>query len=147
MLANYGIEGEQYTLDENGEYVWSEEMLKNIAEGLRKHTLPPSWAPSWVDADRQNVAMPEVALAMQETWRSDNSYVMPSVTLTAEEAGEYADISADLNTFLEENELQFITGAKSIEDEWDSFLATYESMGAARCVELYQAALDRYNAR
>ena len=147
MLHNYGIEGEQYTLDENGNYIWSEEMLKNIAEGLRKHTLPPSWAPSWVDADRQNVAMPEVALAMQETWTSDNSYMMPSVTLTAEEAGEYADISADLNTFLEENELQFITGAKSIEDEWDSFLATYESMGAARCVELYQAALDRYNAR
>ena len=147
MLANYGIEGQEYTLDADGNYVYSEEMMADIASGLRMHTMPPSWAPVWVDPDRQNSALSEGSLKMQEVWTpTDMDYMMPTVTPTAEEAAEASDILADLTTYTEENCLQFITGAKSL-DEWDAFLENYQKLGAARYVELQQAALDRYNAR
>ena len=149
MLANYGIEGQEYTLDEEGNPVFSEEMSANIAEGLRLHTLPPSWGPSWVEPDRQNASVSANALEMQQIWDGgiESAYAMPSVTLTAEEMDEFSSIYNDLNTFAEEHELQFITGALDIETEWDSFIQQYTDMGAERCVEIYQAALDRYNAR
>ena len=41
---------------------------------------------------------------------------------------------------------RIITGAVSI-DEWDSVVAEIESMGIEECIEVQQAALDRYNAR
>lgn len=150
MLSNYGIEGQDYTLDADGTVVFSEEMTANIADGLRLHTMPPSWAPVWVEPDRQNSTISQNALDAQASWNADSTdYMMPSVSLTAEEAAEYADINADLSTYREENELQFITGAKDIasDDEWNKFISTYTDLGAPRCVELYQQALDRYNAR
>ncbi len=147
MLENYGIEGEHYTLNEDGSYTYTDLMLENVQEGLRKYTMPPSWGPSWVDVDRQNVALSQSSIDMMEVWTVDASYKIPDgVALSAEEKAEYADISADLLTYVEENCLQFITGAKSF-DEWDSFIDTVEQLGMRRCCEIYQQALDRYNAR
>ena len=41
----------------------------------------------------------------------------------------------------------FITGQKDIEAEWDTYLKTLDDMGLQEVIDVYQAALDRYNAR
>ncbi len=147
MLENYGIEAEQYTLDTDGKYIYTDLMLENISKGLRLYTMPPSWGPSWVDVDRQDQALPASSVAMMETWTTSIEYALPQfLSLTSEENAEYADLSADITTYIEENCLQFITGSKSM-DEWDSFVATLESMGLDRVKEIYQQSLNRYNAR
>ena len=40
-----------------------------------------------------------------------------------------------------------ITGVKDINTEWDSYVATIESMNIDRAVQIKQDALDRFNAR
>jgi len=146
VLENYGIEGVTYNLDSAGNIKYSDAFLKDIAAGIRKYTMPPSWGPSWVDADRQNPALPQTSIDMMKVWTTDLSYKLPTLTMTAEESAEYADLMADLSTHIEENCLQFITGAKSF-DQWDTFIASLEEMGLRRCNEIQQQALDRYNKR
>ena len=47
---------------------------------------------------------------------------------------------------MKENVISFITGEKSL-DEYDAFVDTIEQYNIGRCIELKQAALDRFNAR
>ena len=47
---------------------------------------------------------------------------------------------------ISEKLIQFIIGDEPL-SSWDSFVADLEAMNADRCVELYQAALDRYTQR
>ena len=144
-LANYGIEGVTYKV-EDGEIVYTDELLNNIQKGLRHYTMPPSWGAAWCNPDRQDQALPPESVEMCKIWTTDLSAVMPTVTLTTEESSEYANINADAATFIEEGCLQFITGAKSLE-EFDGFLSNLEGMNYARTTELYQQALNRYNNR
>ena len=39
----------------------------------------------------------------------------------------------------------FITGEKDIDAEWDNFQAELMDMGLQDVIDVYQAALDRYN--
>ena len=53
-------------------------------------------------------------------------------------------IATDLSTYASGACLQFITGAKSM-DEWDSFIAeVHNSFNVERMTELYQEAVDAY---
>lgn len=51
---------------------------------------------------------------------------------------------ADLWTYMDETAAQFVSGAKSIADEWDSFIGTCESMDIAGATAIMQARYDRY---
>ena len=43
--------------------------------------------------------------------------------------------------------MNFITGKKDIETEFDAYLADLHRLNIDRAIEIQQAALDRYNAR
>lgn len=43
-------------------------------------------------------------------------------------------------------EVEFISGSKDIDAEWDNFVTQLDQMGLQDCVEVYQAAYDRFNA-
>lgn len=62
---------------------------------------------------------------------------------------EFASYYADINTYFKEASNQFISGVLDVEDdaEWNKYIETLEGMNVERCVELKQAALDRYLAR
>jgi len=74
--------------------------------------------------------------------------VMPSgMTLNAEESEEYSSQYNDISTFVNENLLKFVTCQKPM-SEYDDFVKTLtEGYDIARCIELQQAAYDRYMAR
>ena len=40
----------------------------------------------------------------------------------------------------------FLTGQIDIDTEWDTFIKTLYDMGLQDVIDVYQAALDRYNA-
>ena len=42
---------------------------------------------------------------------------------------------------------QFISGAMDIDSNWDNYISTLQSMGIDRCIEITQAAYERYLAR
>ena len=85
---------------------------------------------------------------MLEVWRDNNmsEHIMPPVTMTVDEANEYASLFNDIDSYMKEQISLFIQGKRSL-DEYPEYRATLESMGIERMIELEQAAYDRYMAR
>lgn len=73
--------------------------------------------------------------------------VFPLTYLTTEEQEEVSTIQVELETFMKENEAQFINGSMPINDDtWTEYTGTMNKIGAKRLVEIYQAAYDRWKA-
>ena len=64
-----------------------------------------------------------------------------------EESNEYAALSTQVTTLVDEMTIQFLTGEADLDTEWETFQSQLEQIGIERMLEIYQAALDRYNAR
>lgn len=70
----------------------------------------------------------------------------PPIYLTPEESSSISIIVQDLETYVEQMEASFITGVEPINDDnWNSFIATLEQIGAPKLVEIQQQAFDRWN--
>ncbi len=68
------------------------------------------------------------------------------ITMTSDESTEYSSLYTDIETYVEECNVKFIMGQMSL-DDYDSYRDTLKSMGIERCIELKQAAVDRYSQR
>lgn len=81
-----------------------------------------------------------------ETWEKQTDKIMTPMyaSFTAEESAEYQKLYVDIETYVAENTVAFITGNKDIDAEWDNFVSTIEKMNISRCLELKQASVDRY---
>ena len=71
---------------------------------------------------------------------------MPAIVHTVDESTEFTSIINDINTYIKEEQVKFITGAKSM-DEFDAFIEQIKKMNIDRAIEIKQGALDRFNAR
>lgn len=69
----------------------------------------------------------------------------PDVSFTEDEIAEISTF-VDLDNYVIQMDAQFITGALSIEDGWDSYIDTLQGMNVDRMIEIRQAAYDRWNA-
>lgn len=83
-----------------------------------------------------------------ETWAKDGTSLrLPDkMTLSAEEGQEFSSTYVDIQTYVQENTVNFISGVKSL-DEYDAFVEGLKKMAIERCIEIKQNALDRYYAR
>ncbi len=151
MLGNYGVEGITYTLDEDGTPVYTD-LITGVAEygpetALQLYCL---WrAPMLTMQSKLDAIYDESIIAASEAWETgnDNSNVLPSaVTLDSDANAEFTSIFTDMTTYITESLPKFITGEFSM-DEFDGFVEQLYSMNIERCIELYQAALDAYNAK
>ncbi len=153
MLASYGVEGDTYTLDENGDPVFTEKITNNpegysVDEAIRLYTLAPGLPTGHVESERELQLTSQEAKDIAMVWTNylATDYNYPAnAALTEEENDEYAKIMADLQTYIYENVIGFVIGTKSL-DEWDTFVQEMKDKGIERCIELKQMALDRYNA-
>ena len=66
--------------------------------------------------------------------------------LTQEEQEIYIDCWTDIETKIHEMNAAFITGQADIEAEFDNYVQALYEMGLQDVIDVYQAALDRYNA-
>lgn len=66
--------------------------------------------------------------------------------LTQDERDIYTDAWVDIDTYVTEMNAAFITGQKDIEAEWDNYIKALYDMGLQDVIDVYQAALDRFNA-
>ena len=151
LLATYGIEGESYTLDASGNPVFTE-LVTNNPNGLSQREAQSMYSlsqfPTLSKKSVDFLSLSDEQIAAIEVWDSsiDGAYLMPDVSLTPEESAEYASIMSDINTYASTTVDQMVIGEFSLAD-WDAFTDTLHGMKLERCVEIYQAALDRYNSR
>lgn len=154
LLGNYGIEGTSYTLVD-GEPVYTDLILAN-PDGLTRGQAQSlysinTYITQYYDYTRGWGGTSEAALGCMDIWCADydyvNSYDLPPVTLTIEETENLGSAVNDIATYVEEYSAQVVTGQKNLDATWDEYVAHIEAMNLQRCIEVYQAACDRFNAR
>ena len=86
-----------------------------------------------------------VQQAAYQTWSKYEpaNWLPTRLTMTSEEGTEYASLYTDIETYVQESNVKFIMGQMSL-DDYDSYRETLKQMQIERCIELQQAALDRY---
>lgn len=68
---------------------------------------------------------------------------MPPIALTPDEVQEYNELRTTIETYVEESRVRFIVGDLNIDNDWDAYVATLDSLGIDRYVEMIQTAYDR----
>lgn len=151
LLANYGVENETFTFDADGKPAYMDIMTANpdglsLAQTMTYYTMPPSMIPSYYDWTRELGGVSQGGIDMMYVWdKATKDYMIPGgASMTSEENQEYASIFTNITTYSREKITQFITGIGDINTEWDGFVSTINDLGIERCIELRQAALDRY---
>ena len=66
----------------------------------------------------------------------------PLVFMNEEDSKNLAIITGDLNTYVHDMMVRFITGDVSIEAEWDNYVSTIHQLGMEELLRLYQKAYD-----
>ena len=152
LLANYGVEGETYTMvDGEPQYT---DLIVNNPDGLSYFFASYVYAtnaasgffPYINDMTKTFYDFNDNQWQVYEDLKglSDCAYNYPSyATMTTEEAATYNSIESDLSTYTDSRVLEFITGAADIETEFDAFVDTLYEMGLQDMVDIKQAAYDR----
>ena len=150
MYHNFGVEGETYTVDAKGNVVWTDLITKDeggLDAAVRKYcgthtgTLVTIQMEQFVKAKNSEAAGEAVYKWVENTAAKD--YQMPTVVLTEEENAAFAELNTALSTYVAEMALKFVTGKESL-DKYEDFEKTLNEMGLAKCLEIQQAAVDRY---
>lgn len=154
LLANYGVEGDTFEFNEDGEPEFTDKILANengwtMTQTVASYLCPSAGIANWSDWTRELAGVPEKDQACYDVWSefSDDWRLPSSVTLTQDESTERAALYADISTIVKEQTAQFISGALDIESNWDAYISALEASGMERAIEITQAAYDRYLAR
>ncbi len=156
MLDSLGIEGESYTDNGDGTFSITDSLKAKVTDGtyptvsaaVYTYSLGTSAFGLYNWAMFNSIYEGNPAVAAYDVWENTKYDLMlpPCLTMTEEESQEYASLYTSIQTLVEENTVKFIMGTQSM-DEYESFVEQLHTFGIDRCIELKQAALDRYNAR
>jgi putative aldouronate transport system substrate-binding protein len=149
ILLNYGVEGESWEYNEDGEPQLLESIFDNSNTTDQNLMLNAKQRGSFVVAwDRTFFSYNEAQMNALEVWGAcDDAYDLPAVlALSTEEQSVVSAKYTDIETAVLENLAKFITGDRPM-SEWSSFVSTLYDMGLDEVIAAYQSAFDRYNAR
>lgn len=154
FLANYGVEGEGYVLDDNGEPQLTE-LVTNNPEGITMISAMQIYmqyqGPFVNDWTRNLADYNDVELTAIEIWNITDApggitQWPTSMNLSAEESDQFNSAWSDINTYFCEMSLKFITGDEPLEN-MDEFRSNLEAMDIASCIAAKQSCYDRYSSR
>jgi putative aldouronate transport system substrate-binding protein len=148
MLFNWGIENVSYVM-EDGKPKFTDLLINNpdgfsydvILYKYKLHTgsFLRDWRAYRPFSDEQEHAM--------KVWSEAGAdYVMPPVSMTAEESTRFAEIMNEVKTYVDQMTLKFITGQEPLSN-FDSFVSQVKKMNIDEAIAIQQAALDRYISR
>lgn len=152
FFISYGVEGVTYEYDENGIMTYTDFIMGEVG------TLPMLFAASQfidvglIDNFRMLSCNPnarDLLLALDywviPDYKFKGSMDWPSTAAkpTEDEDKQIADLRGDISTFVAENIIGFIDGSRSI-SEWDSYVATLNSIGLDRLKSIYQRVYDEF---
>jgi putative aldouronate transport system substrate-binding protein len=154
LNANYGIDSEKDTVwyeAEDGHRIGIYDFRYSNPDGLDSATVAAKyWAknpPIRCEA-AQIEQMPADRAESYAVWSkyAPTNYIPVTVTMTSDENAEYTQYFTDIEAYIQENEVKFIDGERSL-DEYDAYRETLKEMGIEKCIAIKQASLDRYNNR
>lgn len=81
---------------------------------------------------------------LYEPYGKNTDYVQLSeLKITDEEATEVSTIAVEIEKLIEETSVAFMTGARDIDADWDSYISSLDAAGLSTLIEVYQTAYDR----
>ncbi len=155
LLFNFGVEGESYTMVD-GVPTYTEWITHN-PDGLSMQQAMAQYNRAAVGG---GPFVQSTVYAEQYFWRPEqqeatvtwadheaDQFRMPQYQVAAEDAAEYNRIKADIDTYVTEAKVKFITGELSLDDFDTVYIKTLKDMGVDRYLEIVQEACDRFYAR
>ena len=151
IMGNYGVEGETFYYDENGDIRYTELITNDIAnqgaENAIKGYMDEIW-PMLEDSDRLEVTYEASQIAAAElwkSWQSDSSHSYPeAAALSTDEQNSITNDVSDIMTTASTILLSFLTGNTELTPEaWADYQATLEGLGLNDVLAVYQNAYDQ----
>ncbi len=151
ILACYGVQGESFEFDENGDPYFLD-IVTNNPEGLSQNimqarmTFGASGVQGWYDWNREisKSASEKQRTGCAEAWEANSDpEIQPQLTIAEEHASDYSAKLNEIQTYVDEWAVKVVTGTQS-PDTYDDFIAEIERMGMKELLEWQQAALDAY---
>lgn len=149
IACNFGIEGEGFEYDTNGNPKLTE-LVTNNPEGMGSfiaEAIYLNWcAPYTLDTRYyDSIYDTEAQASATDIWNSNrNNSQQYHGDLTSDENSAYNAVYSDIDTYIDNMAVSFMTGAADVNAEWDTFVSTVESMDIASCIQIKQDAYDRF---
>ena len=149
IACNFGIEGESFEYDSDGNPRLTE-LVTNNPEGMGSFIAEAKYlnwcAPYCLDERYYDSIYDTQAQAdANEIWNSNRDTTQKYYgEMTADENAAYSDKYSDIDTYISNMSISFMTGAADIDAEWDDFVSQIQSMGIDDCIQIKQQAYDRY---
>ena len=150
---NFGIEGVSYNMIDN--YPTYSELIMNnpdmtVVEALAMNARSNYYGPFIQQPEyieQYGYTYPQQKEA-NDNWKISNvdKYRLPKVTATPEESEELAIIMNEIQTYRDEMQVKYIMGIEDL-SSYDEYVENIKNMGIDRALEIYEAALLRYNNR
>ena len=152
LYNNYGILGETYDIDADGSYYYTDTIL-NSPENLSSS----DYLYQYVRGDGVGLCAwdrfellsdesdDEVVENPKEIWNSDGTAldIPGAVTMSETEGSEFSLLFSDIKSYVQEKTVSYIIGTDSM-DTYDKFVEDIKGMNIAKCIEIQQAAYERY---
>ena len=149
FIANSFGDAECYTVDD-GKYAFTDKIMNGehgVTPQIEQFSYRRKDFPGLVSWEVYDLTNPAERLAAREIYDSDGTdLVLPKIEMTDQEGNEYNALYTDIQTYVQEMTAAYIMGSESL-DSFDSFVETVKGMNIDRCIEIQQAALERYDAR
>lgn len=154
LLANFGIEGESYTMVD-GVPTYTD-IIMNNPDGKDKQTAMSHYCLAWEQSPmiqdkgygEQYFNLPEQIQAKTLWSQTDaQKYFAPYLLIAEEDQAEYNKLFGDINTYVNEMLIHYVDGTKDLADFETEYLGTLKDMGIDKVIEMRQAAYDMYNAK
>ena len=143
-LYVWGLEDLTYIINEAGEREYlpkcTEDAIWYQSLGINAPNMP-----SQQSAEATAVLLADwhvQAIAEQEVPYARRPF--PEVYSTTDEVSVISMYLTDLTTYVDERAVAFICGYASIEDEWDTYIATLKGMQVEELIKVKQGQWDRY---
>jgi len=149
LLCNYGIENETFVYDESGKPVFSELITNNPDFDYRTALFlnVMDAGPFLVDPIRGTATYTQEQLDSWSDWSDANldySHVIPTRVILKAQDSEYSAIMSDIETFMDEATVKYITGEFDFATYETDFVEGLKALNAERIIELYQASYDSF---
>lgn len=146
----YGMEGEGYTLTDDGKVQLTENLTNNPNWSLNNALLwygAAQWMPTCTDMEYYELIGAKESIDGIKYWTDnggDKAMKLPAgVSLSAEANTEFNNLASDVLTLFSEGAVRVVTGALD-EAGYRALIENANGMGLARMTELYQEAYDAY---
>lgn len=152
LLANYGVQGETFEYDDDGNPQLTDLVVKNPDYNLTVSAVVYTKFGGPMRSYNSRLMKhfkPYVLEANDEWLKADEEYVFPlNASMSSSDLGEYSAIMSEVKTYCQEFTNQVIIGSIALTDDtWNSYVSTVESLNIARALELKQASYEAYIGR